>query len=75
MPSVPGGKCNLYDFGVGVALIGRVPGGQGGRVLDDFVNLMDLVADLPRNRRCQTARRDDRPQSSERPAVRQNRPR
>jgi arylsulfatase A-like enzyme len=43
MPGVPGGKCNLYDFGVGVALIARVPGGQGGRVVDDFVNLMDLA--------------------------------
>ena len=43
MPGVPGGKCNLYDFGVGVALIARVPGGKGGRVVDDFVNLMDLA--------------------------------
>ena len=43
MPGVPGGKCNLYDFGVGVALIARVPGVQGGRVVDDFVNLMDLA--------------------------------
>ncbi|MEI7728605.1 MAG: sulfatase [Verrucomicrobiota bacterium] len=43
MPGVPGGKCNLYDFGVGVALIARVPGVQGGRVLEDFVNLMDLA--------------------------------
>jgi len=43
MPGVPGGKCNLYDFGVGVALIARVPGGKGSRVVDDFVNLMDLA--------------------------------
>jgi arylsulfatase A-like enzyme len=43
MPGMPGGKCNLYDFGVGVALIARVPGGQGGRIVDDFVNLMDLA--------------------------------
>ncbi len=43
MPGVPGGKCNLYDFGVGVALIARVPGGKGGRVVEDFVNLMDLA--------------------------------
>jgi uncharacterized sulfatase len=43
MPGVPGGKCNLYDHGVGVALIARVPGGKGGRVVDDFVNLMDLA--------------------------------
>lgn len=43
MPGVPGGKCNLYDFGVGVALIARGPGVPGGRVVDDFVNLVDLA--------------------------------
>ena len=43
MPGVPGGKCNLYDFGIGVALIARGPGVKGGRVVDDFVNLMDLA--------------------------------
>ena len=43
MPGVPGGKCNIYDFGTGVALVARVPGGQAGRVVDDFVNLMDLA--------------------------------
>lgn len=43
MPGVPGGKCNLYDFGTAVALVARVPGGAGGRVVDDFVNLMDLA--------------------------------
>jgi arylsulfatase A-like enzyme len=43
MPGMPGGKCNLYDFGVGVALIARMPGGQGGRIVDDFANLMDLA--------------------------------
>ncbi len=43
MPGVPGGKCNLYDFGTAVALVARVPGGLGGRVVDDFVNLMDLA--------------------------------
>ncbi|MBI5688380.1 MAG: sulfatase [Verrucomicrobia bacterium] len=43
MPGMPGGKCNLYDFGVGVALLARVPGGQGGRIVDDFANLMDLA--------------------------------
>lgn len=43
MPGVPGGKCNLYDFGTAVALVARVPGGIGGRVVDDFVNLMDLA--------------------------------
>jgi len=42
-PGFPHGKCNLYDFGVGVTLIARWPGGKGGRVVDDFVNLMDLA--------------------------------
>jgi arylsulfatase A-like enzyme len=41
-PGFPGGKCNLYDFGVGVSLVAAWPGGKGGRVVDDFVNLMDL---------------------------------
>lgn len=39
----PGGKCNLYDFGTGVALVAAGPGVSGPRVLDDFVNLMDLT--------------------------------
>ncbi len=43
MPGVPGGKCNLYDHGVDVALIVRGPGIKPGRVVDDFVNLMDLA--------------------------------
>ena len=43
MPGVPGGKCNLYDFGLGVALIARGPGIKAGRVVDDFVNLVDLA--------------------------------
>lgn len=43
MPGVPGGKCNLYDHGVGVALLARGPGIAGGRIVDDFVNLMDLA--------------------------------
>lgn len=43
MPGVPGGKCNLYDHGVGVALIARGPEVKGGRVVDDFVNLMDIA--------------------------------
>jgi len=34
---------SLYDFGVGVALIAKWPGGKPGRVVDDFVNLMDLA--------------------------------
>jgi len=42
-PGFPGGKCNLYDFGVGVALLAAWPGGKGGRVVDDFANLMDLT--------------------------------
>ncbi len=42
-PGFPHGKCNLYDFGVNVALAMRGPGVKGGRVLDDFVNLMDLA--------------------------------
>ena len=43
MPGVPAGKCNLYDHGVAVPLIARVPGGKGGRVVDDFVCLPDLA--------------------------------
>ena len=43
MPGVPSGKCNLYDHGVAVALVIRVPGGKGGRVIDDFVRLPDLA--------------------------------
>lgn len=42
-PGFPNGKCNLYDFGVGVALAARWGGAHGGRVVDDFVNLMDLA--------------------------------
>lgn len=43
MPGVPSGKCNLYDMGVGVALVMKVPGGKGGRVVDDMVCLPDLA--------------------------------
>jgi uncharacterized sulfatase len=43
MPGVPSGKCNLYDHGTAVALFVRVPGGKGGRVVDDFVCLPDLA--------------------------------
>ena len=43
MPGIPSGKCNLYDTGVGVALVVRVPGGKGGRIVDDFVCLPDLA--------------------------------
>jgi arylsulfatase A-like enzyme len=42
-PGFPYGKCNLYDFGTGVSLAVRGPGIKSGRVLDDFVNLMDLA--------------------------------
>jgi arylsulfatase A-like enzyme len=43
MPGFPSGKCNLYDNGTAVALIARVPGGKGDRVVDDFVCLPDLA--------------------------------
>jgi len=43
MPGVPDGKCNLYDLGTAVALIARWPGALGGRIVDDFVNLLDLA--------------------------------
>lgn len=42
-PGFPGGKCNLYDFGVRVSLMARGPGIPGGRVVDDFTTLMDLA--------------------------------
>ena len=42
-PGFPGGKCNLYDFGTGVALLAAGPGVAGGRVIDDLTNLMDLA--------------------------------
>lgn len=43
MPGVPSGKCNLYDHGVSVALVARVPGGKGGRIVYDHVRLPDLA--------------------------------
>ncbi len=45
IPGFTRGKTNLYDFGTSVALAVRWPGGgvKSGRVLDDFVNLMDLA--------------------------------
>lgn len=43
-PGFPRGKCNLYDFGTGVSLMARWPGAvPAGRVVEDFVNLMDLA--------------------------------
>ena len=43
-PGFPRGKCNLYDFGTNVALAASWPGKiKPNRVVDDFVNLMDLA--------------------------------
>ena len=43
MPGVTNGKCSLYDFGTKVALMVRVPGQKGGRIVDDLVSLPDLT--------------------------------
>jgi arylsulfatase A-like enzyme len=43
IPGLPDGKCNLYPTGTSVALAVRLPGGKGGRVVDDFVSLPDLA--------------------------------
>lgn len=43
MPGVTSGKCNLYDMGVSIPLIIRMPGTKGGRIVDDFVRLPDLA--------------------------------
>jgi arylsulfatase A-like enzyme len=44
IPGFTNGKCNLYDFGTNVALAVRYPQLiPANRVLDDFVNLMDLA--------------------------------
>jgi N-sulfoglucosamine sulfohydrolase len=43
IPGIPRAKCNLYDIGCEVALAARWPGRiQPGRVVEDFINLMDL---------------------------------
>ena len=42
-PGFPNGKCNLYDFGVGVSLAMRWGGAKGGRVIDDLTSLTDLA--------------------------------
>ena len=43
IPGMPRAKCNLYDIGCEVALAMRWPDRiSPGRVVDDFVNLMDL---------------------------------
>ena len=47
IPGMPRAKCNLYDIGCEVALAVRWPGYiVPGRVVDDFVNLMDLAPTL-----------------------------
>lgn len=46
MPGVTNGKCNLYDFGVSVAMVARAPkgmGGKRGRVVNDLISLVDLA--------------------------------
>lgn len=43
VPGFQRGKCNLYDFGVGVSLAIRGPGVQPGRVIDDLISLTDLA--------------------------------
>lgn len=44
IPGMPRAKCNLYDLGCEVALAARWPGHiQPGRVVEDFVNIMDLA--------------------------------
>ena len=44
IPGLPRAKCNLYNIGCDVALAMRWPGKmQPGRVVEDFVNLMDLA--------------------------------
>ncbi len=44
IPGFPRGKCNLYDFGTNVPLFVQWKDrATGARVVDDFVNLMDLA--------------------------------
>lgn len=44
IPGFPRGKCNLYNLGTEVALFAQWAGqAEGGRVVDDFINLMDLA--------------------------------
>lgn len=42
-PGFPGGKCNLNDFGSSVPLVVRWPGGKGGRVIEDLVDMQDMA--------------------------------
>ena len=47
IPGIPRSKCNLYDIGCEVSLAARWPGKiQPGRVVDDFVNIMDWAPTL-----------------------------
>lgn len=47
VPGASNGKTTLYDFGTQVCLAIHWPGkGKGGRVVTDFVNLMDLAPTL-----------------------------
>jgi len=44
IPGIPRAKCNLYNIGCEVTLLARWPGHiQSGRVVEDFVNLMDVA--------------------------------
>jgi N-sulfoglucosamine sulfohydrolase len=44
IPGFPRGKCNLYDFGTHVPLFAQWQAAAvGGRVVEDFINLMDLA--------------------------------
>jgi N-sulfoglucosamine sulfohydrolase len=44
IPGFPRGKCNLYPLGTEVSLFVQWPGvAPGGRIVEDFVNLMDLA--------------------------------
>lgn len=44
IPGFPRAKCNLYNFGTHVPLIIRYPPMvKAGRIIEDFVNLMDLA--------------------------------
>ena len=44
VPGFPRGKCNLYDLGTQVSLFVRWGDKvKGGRMVDDFINLMDLA--------------------------------
>lgn len=47
IPGMPRAKCNLYDIGCEVSLAVRWPGHIAeGRVVEDYVNLMDLAPTL-----------------------------